>query len=194
MNKNFKLIIIFLVVPSLIGLYFLENIKGYYSFRQYCQKYAGLKIYQKVNPNEGWLVDSRSAAKELAILNGVRFTRYKDIKTKEYFDVEYISGKATDNSSFKITSSNFNVSTEYNWVGFSREIKRELRLGSHGNELFDNDGNKLMEFNNFSYAKFNRDRMPLDMNPYLICDSSNIAVRLTSKEYWAIIESIFSKS
>lgn len=191
MKPFFKLIIIFLVIPSLIGLYFFDNIKGYWRFKQYCAKDSGLKIYQKAESDKGWLVDSRSAAREVAVLSGVKFARFKDIKTDEYFDVEYISGSVNDNSSFKIGPSDFNIPTEYKWAGFSQVIKGELRLGKYGSELFDNNNNKIMGFYRFSYAKFNRDNMPLDMNPYVICDSPGMASRLTYEEYWAAIKSVF---
>jgi len=161
--------IIFITVVLLLVYVFSDNIHGYYRFNKYCEAESGFKIYKNLESNHGWLVSGRSEAKEVSYFNGVKFARYKDIKTGEYFDVKYINGSPDNDKSFEITPSNFHDSVKYKWVNFSKKINNEVRLGANGHEVFDDLGIKMIGFYNFTYEKFNRDYMPLDMNPIVRC-------------------------
>jgi hypothetical protein len=180
-------------IPLVFGVIFFDNIKGYYRFKQYCESEAGFKLYAPVEPNRGWLAPTRSEAMKIAFLNGVSFSRYKDIDSKQYFDVRYVSGKPYDINSFVISPSDESVKTDYRWEYFSKDIFGEKRLSSNGSEVFDGDGKKMFGFYSFSYEKYNRKYLPLDMNPYIICFSSEIGDWYSHDERIALLKSAFSE-
>ena len=169
MKPFFKFIVIVSIIPLLIGLYFFDNIKGYYRFKQYCEKEAGFKSYQKLDRDHGWLVDELGDPMAIAYLEGVKFARYKDYLTEKYFDMKYVSGDPHKKGSFSIVESNLNEDVKYRWVNVSHFIGGEERLSKFGNELIDNEGNKILGVYEFSYAKFDRKYTPLDMNPVSRC-------------------------
>lgn len=168
---------------------FSDNVKGYYKFKEYCKKDAGFRFYKPIVKESAWFVPSRTDAMEIAALKDVSFARYK--YGDEYFDVKFISGKPYEITSFEVTPSDMSLKTTYELVNFSKAINGEQRLSISGREVIDESGDKAIGFYKFSYAKFDRDYTPLDMNPYLICDSSVVGDRFTYDEYWAAFNSAF---
>lgn len=193
MKPLFKFLSFVVGIPLFFGVFFFDNIKGYYRFKQYCENEAGFKLYKSVELNRGWLAPTKSGAMEIAFLDGVSFSRYKDIDSNQYFDVKYLSGKSYDINSFAISPSDKNIKTDYTWKNFSKDIPGEKRLSSSGIEVFDGGGNKMFGFYKFSYEKYNREHLPLDMNPYIICDSSKIGDRYSYDERISLLKSAFSK-
>lgn len=169
MKSFFKFITIVSAAPLLIGLFFFDNIKGYYRFKQYCEKESGFKIYEKLNSGYGWLVDDFGEPMHVAYLKGVKFVRYKDKLTDKYFDMKYLSGDPHLKKSFHISDANFDEITKYRWTNVSYFVSGELRLSKYGNEVIDDSGKKILGVYEFSYAKFDRDHTPLDMNPVVRC-------------------------
>ena len=69
MSSRFKLSIAIMIAFVLfIGLYFFDNIKGYYHFTQYCKNEGGLKIYEKLEKGLGMMDDDNS--NPLSLCNG----------------------------------------------------------------------------------------------------------------------------
>lgn len=193
MKPFFKFITVIFGVPLVFGIIFFDNIKGYYRFKQYCESEAGFRFYKPVEPNHGWLAPTKSGAMEIAYLDGVSFSRYKDIDSNQYFDVKYVSGKPYDVNSFSILPSDTSIKINYRWESFSKDVSGEKRLSSSGSEIFDLNGNKMFGFYKFSYEKYNRKYLPLDMNPYITCDSSKIGERYSYSEWIALLKASFNK-
>lgn len=181
----------FLLIITTFSLIYIfsDNVKGYFKFKEYCKKDAGFRFYKPIVKESAWFVPSRADAMEISALKDVSFARYKD--GDEYFDVRYISGKPYEITSFEMTPSNMNMKTVYELVNVSKTIHGEQRLSISGREVIDESGSKALGFYTFSYEKFDRDYTPLDMNPYLVCDSSVVSNRLTYDEYWAAFNSAF---
>lgn len=180
---------LFIIFAFFIVYIFSDNVKGYFKFKEYCKKDAGFRFYKPIVKESAWLVPSRAEAMEIAALTDVAFTRYKD--GDEYFDVKYISGKSYEFTSFEVAPSDMSMKTAYKLVSISKAIHGEQRLSISGREVIDESGSKALGFYTFSYEKFDRDYTPLDMNPYLVCDSSVVSSRLTYDEYWAAFNSAF---
>lgn len=161
--------VLFFVLILFLGYVYSDNVKGYYKFKSYCEKEAGFQSYQKLNRGHGWLVDDLGDPMAIAYLEGVKFSRYKDYLTEKYFDMKYVSGDPHKKSSFSIVESNLKEDVKYKWVNVSYFIDGEERLSKFGNELIDNEGNKILGVYEFSYAKFDRKYTPLDMNPVSRC-------------------------
>jgi hypothetical protein len=151
------------------GYVFSDNVIGYFRFQEYCEKEAGFKLYQKLDGNQGWLVDELGDPMAIAYLEGVKFARYKDHLTENYFDVKYISGDPHKKGSFIVGEADLKEDVKYRWVNVSYFVSGEARLSKFGNELIDSKGNKILGVYEFSYAKFDRDYTPLDMNPVSRC-------------------------
>lgn len=75
MKPFFKFIIIVSIIPLLIGLYFFDNIKGYYRFKQYCEKEGGLKVYEAIKKGVGLLAKDKDEAHSAALLENIGFVR-----------------------------------------------------------------------------------------------------------------------
>jgi hypothetical protein len=131
----------------------------------------------------------RADTMEIAALTNVSFVRYND--GDKYLDIKFISGKPYEFTSFEVISSDMSIKTVYELVNISKAIHGEQRLRISGREVIDESGDKVLGFYRFSYAKFDRDYTPLDMNPYLICDSSVVSNRFTYDKYWAAFNSAF---
>lgn len=62
----------------LLSLYFADNIKGYYRFKELCAKEAGLKVYQPLERDVGWFSDKNESGYLLYSYPGIAFVRYAD--------------------------------------------------------------------------------------------------------------------
>lgn len=80
MNTTAKSILKILLWPMgvalVLGLYFADNIRGYYRFKELCANEAGLKVYQPLERNVGWLADKNEAGYLLYFYSSILFVRY----------------------------------------------------------------------------------------------------------------------
>ncbi|WP_331351681.1 hypothetical protein [Cellvibrio sp. UBA7671] len=180
---------LFIIFAFFLAYVFSDNVKGYFKFKEYCKKEAGFHFYKPIVKKSAWFVPSRADAMEISALKDVSFARYKD--GDEYFDVKYNSGKPYELTSFEVSPSDMSMKTAYKLVNISKAIHGEQRLSVSGREVVDESGGKVLSFYMFSYANFDRDYTPLDMNPYLLCDSPVVSDRLTYDDYWAAFNSAF---
>lgn len=83
-----KALIWFVAIAALIGLYFFSNIKGYYRFKEICEKEGGLKVYQPLEKGVGWQTlefSGASSAKYLLELSdGIEYVRFRTAKGEEF--------------------------------------------------------------------------------------------------------------
>ncbi len=62
----------------LLGLYFAENINGYYHFKKICTEEAGLNIYQPLTRDAGWFSEKNEATYLLHFYPSIAFVRFTD--------------------------------------------------------------------------------------------------------------------
>ena len=97
-----KIVIVFGAILLLIGLIFFENIYGYYRFQWYCSSEGGLKVYEKLEKDVGWMADDYYTALEVFLLEDVKFVRFSDKKNKELkYDLYYKGGKRRSRKSYE---------------------------------------------------------------------------------------------
>ncbi len=115
-NKGFlmeRFLIIISVIFLSIFAFFFSNVKGYYRFKQYCEAQGGLRIYEPLERDVGWLAEDNYDAKYLAKLDGVGFVRYKDDNGDDQ-DIKYLRDGHND-ASYTVNASDSSYPTNYIW-------------------------------------------------------------------------------
>ena len=155
MNK--KTIGILVAIPLLIGLIFFENIKGYFRFQWYCSNEGGLKVYEKLEKNVGWMAEDYYTALEVFLLEDVKFVRFSDKKNKELkHDLYYKGGKRRSRDSYETREVDSSQKVKYVWTWVIQRIETELRLEKFSTEILDYEtGNLLVGNYHFIYSIFN---------------------------------------
>ena len=62
MKSWVKVIAYISIVPLLTVLYFIDNIRGYYRFKELCQQEKQLVITSKLERNVGWEINLKKVA------------------------------------------------------------------------------------------------------------------------------------
>ncbi|MFT7224169.1 MAG: hypothetical protein ACI82Z_001722 [Cellvibrionaceae bacterium] len=147
-----------ILIPASILLYFAENIKGYYRFKWYCENEGGLKIYEKLEKNVGWMAEDKLDAMAASHLKYVKFVRYPEKKEQgKLYDLVYQGGNPSSFKSHEITPANFTETIKYKWVVINSKIENELRLEKYGYEIFYfENSNYIAKYYSFGYSIFNR--------------------------------------
>lgn len=166
-----KLLIIICVIFLSVFAFFFSNIKGYYRFKQYCEAEGGLRVYEPLERNVGWLADDKSEAMAAAQLQDVAYVRYYD-NSQRAFDVRYKGGFFLNQSSYEIYPSNMDALPTYHWVNNSVELKSEHRLHLYGKEVYGLKDKKMVaRYYIYGYEVFNRSKTILDMPSEEVCHS-----------------------
>ena len=168
-----KAIIIFIGLPIvfclLVGLYFFDNIKGYYRFKHYCETEGGLTVYKKLEKNMGWMADGYHNARTVANLDHVDFVRYLD-KDGEFYDLRYKGGHVGKKNSYDSVKSDLTKKVKYKWKFSNGVISDELRLGYQYYEIFDvYHENLVIIFKSFGYSIFEKNNTLFAAPPGVGC-------------------------
>ncbi|MDO8336259.1 MAG: hypothetical protein Q7T74_05785 [Candidatus Saccharibacteria bacterium] len=170
MKPFFKFIVIVSIIPLITGLYFFDNIKGYYQFKQYCAKEGGLRIATPLEKNVGWLADDYWDARTAFLLDHVAFVRYTDKEDGKTYDLQYFGGNQQKDSSYNKSIADESKSVIYKWVYVNDQIAGELRLGRFGYAILDSNSNGVLSrYYGFSYLIFDRSKAPLDSKSVVDC-------------------------
>ncbi len=169
MKPFFKFIAIVSIIPLLVGLYFFDNIKGYYRFKQYCEKEGGLRVYEPLEKNVGWWADDYDSAHMAAQLKYVAFVRYIDKKDGNEYDLQYVGRDPQRDSSFKQLPADQSKKIKYFWKNINEKIDGEIRLMRYGEKVLNIDNKVLVSYNMLGYEKFNRSHTLLDAPSEVYC-------------------------
>lgn len=170
MRPFFKFIVVVSIIPLLIGLYFFDNIKGYWRFKQYCAKEGGLRVYQPLEKNVGWLAGDQEQAKAASLLAYVNYARYIDEYDGNAYDLRYLGGDSQLDTSYEIKPENRSNTPVYSWKSVGEEVKGELRMRRFGYEVIKIEKSELSAlYYSFSYSKFNRSKTILDIPSKVYC-------------------------
>jgi hypothetical protein len=134
-----------IILPIVVLLYFSNNIYGHFRFKYICQRDSGLRVYQKLERDKGWLVDTKEMAQAVAPLKGIGFARYFS-RSGVAFDVHYIGGWQGDNSSFDIKPADLNKKVFYALAIAIYTYPDEIRLSRSGYEIRDIQSLETTEF------------------------------------------------
>lgn len=89
MRKSLKILAGVAGVALAAGLYFADDLRGYYAFHQVCEREAGLKVDEPLKPGMGWGVpEGRAEAAALPVsFEQVAFVRFRSEKDNQLYDV-----------------------------------------------------------------------------------------------------------
>lgn len=168
MKSFLRFTVIVSIIPLLIALYFFDNIRGYYRFKQYCEKEGGLKIYQALEKNVGWIAKDYFYARTVASIEHINFVRYQE--NGDSFDLKYKgTNREVDSSYLKVPASE-KTPVIYRWERINHMVPNELRLARSGYEIFNMNTNKLMaRYYYFSYSRFDRSKTIFDAPSAVRC-------------------------
>jgi hypothetical protein len=149
-----------ILIPASILLYFAENIKGYYRFKWYCENEGGLKVYEKLEKNVGWMAEDKFSAMAASHLKSVKLVRYPEKKEKgKLYDLFYKGGNPSSFKSHEITPANLYLQPKYRWQSKIGRIPGELRLTELKYEISNLKNNQtLIIFKRFSYSLFEQSK------------------------------------
>lgn len=148
-----------------IGLYFSSNIRGYYRFKEICEKEAGLHVYQPLERNVGWTVrGNRIYNTEFPVLlKDVAFVRYEDTQNGKYgnfYDVYRVPKQKTGDPGYAQQPADQSKAVVYQYrVQMIDRIPNELRMGARHYEVINlKTGELAVRYSEFGYSKFNVDK------------------------------------
>jgi hypothetical protein len=178
MKPWIKNILYIIIIPLLMGMFFFDNIRGYYRFKQLCAIEKNKQLINKVEPNQGWILNdgvpsSKWDAFRVASLPYVKYVRYLDYKDKQLYDVRYFGDKEpaknpiTKNSSYEefydMKLAHPNEKPVYAWKEIQEKFPNELRTSRYGDQVIDlRTNNVVINLTNIGYGLFDRNHTLLD--------------------------------
>ena len=168
MHKNIKTALMILIVPALITVFFFDNIRGYYRFKELCNIEKTKQIVNKVEPNMGWVFNEDVPSTTLfvfptAALPHVKFVRFKDYDNKQIYDARYLGGRIYSKESFDVKLADLEQKPVYAWKQIQEEFPKELRTSRYGDQIIDLRTNKvIVNLTNIGYGLFDRNHTLLD--------------------------------
>ncbi len=148
-----KFLIIISVVFLSVFAFFFGNIKGYYHFKQYCELEGGLKVYEPLTKNFGWLAEDKGLAESAAMLSGVSFARYSDKYDNASYDIRYLGGDIRNDSSYKIEPASSELDISYLLKSETYYLDENKRLKKIEYSIFNSLNSKVAVYRNFFYSK-----------------------------------------
>ena len=148
-----------LAVVAAFGLYFSDNIRGYYRFKEACAKEGGLRLFEPIPMDVGWSADSANDARAAAQLKHVAFVRFVDKQDGKAYEVRYLKGNPGDDSSYETTSANLAVPVAYAWHWVSENVPGELRMTRSGVRVVNlATGRIALQWEQIGYSTFDPNR------------------------------------
>ena len=186
MHKNIKTTLMILIVPALIAVFFFENIRGYYRFKELCGQEKRLVITTKLERDVGWQMDlnkpaSSGEAFDIAGLPNIKFVRFQDWEDRKLHDAYYVGktlrvadGGASRRDNWKedyeVYPANLENQVIYQWGNFNENLPNETRM-SRGGYRFTDLRNKqiVVSFTQLGYSTFDRNHTLLDAPSGNVC-------------------------
>lgn len=179
MKQFFMVFSCILIIPLLITLFFFSNIKGYYRFKNYCSSEGGLHVYEKLEKNVAWWAKDKYEARELAILPEVGQVFFKDESNKFTYELKYTGGSFQSESSYSVTSADYDKEVRYEWKKVNQAIPDESRLRLYGNEVYKTGSEKpIVMFYAYGYELFDRNKTIFDAPSEYYCHVDDSALQL----------------
>jgi hypothetical protein len=165
-KKLSKIFIWPLGIALAIGLYFSENIRGYYRFKEICAKEGGLKVYQPLEKGVGWQIpNSCKECKEKYVdgfpgaLSEVKFIRLNQRDTLELVDRYKDTTKPKNTyDPYKEAVADMSDPVRYELREKRTNVWNEIRLSVDQFEVVDLRVNQVVvAYKDYSYRNFSYD-------------------------------------
>lgn len=149
-------------IALVIGLYFSDNIRGYYRFKEICAKDAGLRVYEPLQKNEGWQTSAPNADSHagylLSYYPGISYVRYLDdggvLRDLKRTDEK----KARWDSGFRPQPIDESSQPQYAYDEEFKEVAGEVRMNKRTSKVTNIQSGKIVvTYQDFTYRLFNPD-------------------------------------
>ena len=153
-----KLAIWPLAAALVIGLYFAGNIKGYYRFKKICGEQAGLKIYQPLKKNVGWITSEGHYSGPITLYYGA-YSRFQKEKDGLLYDATLAPKKKISDLGVTFLIANTEINPKYELRVTRDVLPEELRLAKNTTQVIDLENGKIaltyihFDFSTFEQAK-----------------------------------------
>ena len=166
MHKTLKKILMILIVPPLIAVFFFDNIKGYVRFKQYCAAHPQFVFNGMLETNVGWQSDldkdteyKGAVSSFIYFIPQIKFFRFREhsVYPQNILDARFIGANrilypdyesipynpsadkpADDLSNFSFEPENSNEKTIYQHEQFGpHSIPDQIRLETMGYRVID---------------------------------------------------------
>lgn len=167
MRRLTKVGFVVLAVPLMVLAYFAPNIRGYYRFKEICDVEGGLRVFEKIKKNQGWLVPDGPIG-----LAHIAFQRGKN-RFGEARDYRYVGGRLGDDRSFSESPIDPALVPMYEYRFINVALPGELRTRKFGYEVWDISSGRLMaRWYQISYSRFEQERTLLAAPSGIVCHSA----------------------
>lgn len=146
-------------IALLIGIYFSDNIRGYYRFKNICQKDAGLRVYEPLQKGEGWQTSRKSDAGYLLhYYDGISFVRFLDEKNSPQNLIRTANKNSSSDDGFRLQSIVANKSPRYEYHTEAAALPEEIRINRYISTITNlNSGKFSVIYQDFTYRLFKPD-------------------------------------
>lgn len=185
MKTTFKSIIYISIIPLLIGLYFFDNIRGYYRFKALCGQEKRLVVTTKLERDVGWQVDLQKPTSHDDVLfkagmPHIKFVRFQDSEDHKLHDAYYVgkaqrtpgdkAWRADWRDDYEILPADLENKTVYQLESFEEGLPTESRTNRYGYRVIDLRINQeIVTLSEFGYSTFERSRTLLDAPSGNVC-------------------------
>lgn len=157
MRKAMKAIVIVVVVIFGGLLYFADNIRGYYRFKEMCGVEGGLRVYHPLKKGVGWMTMKHGGRLGMAQMKDVAFVRYADQGL--LFDMRYRSGPLGVEASYEIAPADETKPVVYELRVVDERLAGERRTSRSGYEVREIASDRLMlRWYQIAYSTFDQDK------------------------------------
>lgn len=173
------------IIPLLIGLYFFDNIKGYYRFKELCGQEKRLVVTTKLERDVGWQVDLQKPTSRDDVLfkvgmPNIKFVRFQDSEDHKLYDAYYVgktqrtpgdkAWSADWRNDYEILPASLENKTVYQLESFKEDLPMESRTNRYGYRIIDLRINQeVVTLSEFGYSTFERSRTLLDAPSGSVC-------------------------
>lgn len=162
MRVLLKLLAWLVGLALMIGLYFSDNIRGYYRFKEICAKEAGLKVFRPLERNIGWTVKGgRIEDTGMAVyFKDVAFVRYRNEKDGNLYDVYRAPKLKVGDPGYAQQPADLNKTVVYQFsVETIHSLPNEIRTGVQHFDVTELKTSRLaVRYSRLGYSKFDPDK------------------------------------
>jgi hypothetical protein len=142
-------------IAIVIALYFSDNIRGYYRFKEICANDAGLAIYEPLQKGMGWSSSKFDAGYLLNNYDGINFVRFIDDQQSFRDLVRTNARKDFWDDGFKPQPIDITRQPHYSYAAENKKIETEVRLNSYSKIIRSiQNGKVVVMYRDFAYKLF----------------------------------------
>jgi hypothetical protein len=176
--------LLLIVLPVLaIALFFSDNIRGYYRFKDICAKDAGLHVYVPLKRDVGWVAREIDAPSLLHFYEEVNFVRHSanDHTVKDL--VRTPDRSSVSDNGFRTTPPDPSKQPTYSYQTVLETVASELRMYKRGAIVTEVASEKVVAtFQDYVYTFFETNWGPAQGTSCSAFNSVNAANRARDSE------------